>query len=275
MKMSYQKVVLITGASSGIGKETAKLLAAKGFKVYGAARNLDKMKELTAVGVEILSLDITDEKSIENCVKQILLKEKRIDILINNAGYGSFGAVEVVPMEEARRQFEVNLFGLGLLIQKILPIMRNQKSGRIINISSMGAYFGEPNGGWYHATKAALERLSDALRMEVKPFGIDVVLIQPGMIYTEWQEIAQENLIKTSTGTVYEKSAKAQATGMDKMYKMASKPTVIAKTILKASTRKHPKVRYKAGGFAKPLIFLSIITPTRLFDRIMTKSVKG
>lgn len=273
--MSENKVVLITGASSGIGKEAAKLLSEKGLKVYGASRNVEKMEELTTFGVEILPLDVTDEKSIETCIKQIIDKEGRIDILVNNAGYGSFGAVEVVPIEEARRQFEVNLFGLGLLIQKILPVMRAQKSGRIINVSSMAAYFSEPNGGWYHATKAALERYTDSLRMEVKPFGIDVVLVQPGMIFTEWQNIAHDNLLKTSANTVYEPMAKKQAEGMNMMYKYASKPSVIAKSIVRASTSKHPCTRYRKGRFAKPLVFLSAITPTRLFDWIMTKSMNG
>ncbi|MGC3977987.1 MAG: oxidoreductase [Paludibacteraceae bacterium] len=269
--MSENKVVLITGASSGIGKEAARLLFQKGLKVFGAARNLDKMKELTALGIEILPLDITDEKSIENCIKHIIDKEHRIDILINNAGYGSFGAVEVVSIEEAKRQFEVNLFGLGRMLQKVLPVMRAQNSGRIINISSMGAYFSEPNGGWYHATKAALERYSDSLRMEVKRFGIDVVLIQPGMINTEWQSIAMEHLIKTSAGTVYETSAKKQAISMTNTYKMASKPIVVAKTIAKAATKKRPCARYKTGGYAKLIIFITRLVPTRLFDYIISK----
>lgn len=271
--MSEQKIVLITGASSGIGKEAAKMLADKGLKVYGASRNVDKMKELTAFGVEILAMDVTDEKSIEKCIKQIIDKEGRIDVLVNNAGYGSFGPIEVVPIEEAKRQFEVNLFGLGLLIQKVLPFMRAQKSGRIINISSMAAYFSEPNGGWYHATKAALERYSDSLRMEVKSFGIKVILIEPGMIFTEWQNIAHDNLLKTSAGSVYENSAKKQAAGMKKMYGFASKPSVIAKVITRASIVKNPCVRYRKGRFAKTLIFFNAIIPTRLFDWMMTKTM--
>ena len=146
--MNNQQVVLITGASSGIGKEAAKLLAAKGYKVYGASRNLEKMEELNAYGVITLPLDITDQQSIDTCVDTILKAEGRMDILVNNAGYGSFGPVEAVPIEEGRRQFEVNLFGLAALIQKVLPVMRKQNSGRIINVSSMAAYFSEPNGGW-------------------------------------------------------------------------------------------------------------------------------
>lgn len=273
--MSENNVVLITGASSGIGKEAAQLLVQKGLKVYGAARNVEKMKDLIPLGIEVLSLDVTNEKSVENCIKNIIDREGRIDILVNNAGYGSFGAVEVVPIEEAKRQFEVNLFGLGLLIQKVLPVMRAQNSGRIINVSSMAAYFSEPNGGWYHATKAALERYSDSLRMEVKRFGIDVVLIQPGMIDTEWQSIAMQHLIKTSAGTVYEASAAKQAVNMTNTYKMASKPIVVAKTIAKAATAKRPCARYKTGGYAKLIIFISRLVPTRLFDSIMSKAMNG
>lgn len=267
--MDNQQVVLITGASSGIGKDAARLLAGKGFKVYGAARNLAKMEELKAYGVTILPLDITDQKSVDACVDEILAAEDRIDILINNAGYGSFGPTEVVPLEEARRQFEVNLFGLAALIQKVLPVMRNQQNGRIINVSSMAAYFSEPNGGWYHATKAALERYSDSLRMEVKRFNIKVVLIQPGMIHTEWQVIAGQHLIKSAENTVYEESTRHQAALFDMGYKHASKPEVVARAIVRVAASKRPCLRYKVGGMAKPILFFRKIMPDRWFDAIV------
>lgn len=269
--MSENKIVLLTGASSGIGKETARLLAQEGFKVYAASRHLDKMTELTQFGVEIISLDLTDEKSIESCVAQVLKKEKRIDILINNAGYGSFGALEVVPMEEAHRQFEVNLFGLASLIQKVLPKMREQRYGRIINISSIAAYFTEPNGAWYHASKAAVDKLSDCLRIELKPFGIDVVLIQPGMIDTGWQGIAEDSLLKTTSGTVYESSGQKHAQFLKRGYKLASKPVVVAKTIVKASMAKRPKIRYRTGKGARSVIFLMRVVPTRILDCFIGK----
>ncbi|HPS11523.1 MAG TPA: oxidoreductase [Paludibacteraceae bacterium] len=273
--MNNQQVVLITGASSGIGKEAAKLLAAKGYKVYGASRNLEKMEELNAYGVITLPLDITDQQSIDTCVDTILKAEGRMDILVNNAGYGSFGPVEAVPIEEGRRQFEVNLFGLAALIQKILPVMRKQNSGRIINVSSMAAYFSEPNGGWYHATKAAVERYSDALRMEVKRFNIKVVLIQPGMIHTEWQVIAGQNLLKYAENTVYEASAKHQAAMFDMGYKRASKPEVVARAIVRAGTSPRPCLRYKVGGMAKPILFFRKITPDRLFDALVAAVMIG
>ena len=273
--MNNQQVVLITGASSGIGKEAAKLLAAKGYKVYGASRNLEKMEELNAYGVITLPLDITDQQSIDTCVDTILKAEGRMDILVNNAGYGSFGPVEAVPIEEGRRQFEVNLFGLAALIQKVLPVMRKQNSGRIINVSSMAAYFSEPNGGWYHATKAAVERYSDALRMEVKRFNIKVVLIQPGMIHTEWQVIAGQNLLKYAENTVYEASAKRQAAMFDMGYKRASKPGVVARAIVRASTSPRPCLRYKVGGMAKPILFFRKITPDRWFDALVAAVMIG
>lgn len=273
--MNTQQVVLITGASSGIGKEAARLLAGKGYKVYGAARNVEKMEELIPLGITVLPLDVTNQSSIENCVDRILTTEGRIDILVNNAGYGTFGPVEAVPLEEGRRQFEVNLFGMAALIQKILPVMRKQKSGRIINVSSMAAYFSEPNGGWYHATKAAVERYSDALRMEVKRFNIQVVLIQPGMINTEWQVIAGQYLLKYAANTVYEPSARHQAEMFEMGYKRASKPVVVANAIVRASTSRRPCLRYKIGGMAKPILLLRKLMPDRWFDAITAYVMNG
>lgn len=273
--MNNQQVVLITGASSGIGKETAKMLSERGFKVYGAARNLKKMEELKSFGIRTLLLDITEQQSIEDCIERILTSEGRIDILVNNAGYGSFGPAETVPLEEAKRQFEVNLFGLAALIQKILPVMRDQQGGRIINVSSMAAYFSEPNGGWYHATKAAMERYSDSLRMEVKRFNIKVVLIQPGMINTDWQVIAGQNLLKNAENTVYEKSAGYQAVVFEQSYKFASKPAVVGRAIVRASTHKHPCLRYKVGGMAKPILFFRKIMPDRWFDAIISSMMSA
>ena len=211
MPKSLQRpVVLLTGASSGIGYDVAPLLVRYGYTVYGAARRVEKIEELASEGVKALSLDVTDEASMEAAVQQIIDAEGRIDVLINNAGYGSYGAIEDVPIDEARRQFEVNLFGLARLTQLVLPHMRARGSGRILNISSMAGRITSPLGAWYHATKYALEAFSDALRMEVEEFGIDVVIIEPGGIKTPWGLIAADHLEESSRNGVYAAQAQRQ-----------------------------------------------------------------
>lgn len=265
-----KSVVLITGASSGIGKESAALLINKGYTVYAAARRIEKMSDLQALGAIPIELDITNEHSIKGAVNLILSREKRIDVVVNNAGYGSYGALEDVPLDEARRQFDVNIFGLARLTQLVLPTMRNQKSGRIINISSMGGKFGEPHGAWYHATKFALEGLSDSLRMELKQFGIDVAIIEPGAIRTEWNQIARENLMKVSGTTAYGALAKKHVVFLEKGDgKMGSEPIVVAKAIFKAASSSRPKTRYVVGAGAKPLLFLKNILSDRMFDKLL------
>ena len=214
-----KKVILLTGASSGIGYQTAESLAKEGHVVYGAARRTEKMETLKQFGVKPMYLDVTDEESIKSAIDTIIGNEGRIDVLINNAGYGSYGAIEDVEINEARRQFEVNLFGLARLVQLVLPHMRKQKSGRIINVSSMGGRMTSYFGGWYHATKYALEAFSDALRMEVSDFGIDVSLIEPGLIKTDWAIIAADKLANSAKGGAYEKEAMKKAKGMKKLFK--------------------------------------------------------
>lgn len=268
------KVVLVTGASSGIGKETAKLLVQKGYTVYGASRRVEKMADLKAEGVNLLEMDVTDEASMVAGVNKILQNESRIDILINNAGYGSFGALEDVPMSEAKYQFEVNIFGLARLTQLVLPSMRKQHSGRIINVSSIGGSLGEPHGSWYHATKYAVEGLSDCLRMEVKQFGIDVVIIKPGAILTEWNTIAREKLLEVSGGTDYKAMATKHAKLMATSDKSASLPIVVAKTIVRSVVDRRPKTRYATGGGAKIILFVRRILSDRMFDRLVLSLLK-
>jgi NAD(P)-dependent dehydrogenase (short-subunit alcohol dehydrogenase family) len=253
-----KKVALITGASSGIGESAAILLHNAGFKVYGAARRVEKMKSLEEKGLSTIALDVTDEKSIVNCVNTLLEKEGSIDVLVNNAGYGSYGAIEDVPMEEARRQFDVNIFGLARLTQLVLPGMREKGFGKIINISSMGGKVFTPFGGWYHATKHALEGWSDCLRLETKEFGIDVVVVEPGGIKTPWGHIAAENLKLTSGTGAYAEAANKSAEGTAKMYNSnrLTHPDVIGKVILKAVTARKPKRRYVKGMGAKPALFI-------------------
>lgn len=267
--MNKNKVALITGASSGIGKETAKMLAEAGFKVYAAARRTDRMRDLTSSGIELLSMDVTDDASMQNGIDTIINTTGHIDVLVNNAGYGSYGALEDVPMAEARYQFEVNVFGLARLTQLVLPYMRAQKSGKIINVSSIGGKIGEPHGSWYHATKFAVEGLSDSLRMELKEFGIDVVVVEPGAIKTEWASIARDKMLQTSGNTAYSTLTQKHAAMFAKADKMGSNPGVIARTIKKAATSAHPKTRYIAGSGAHPILFAKKILSDRMFDRLM------
>lgn len=189
------KVVLITGASAGIGRATAIYLAQNGYTVYGAARRVEKMEELKSFGIKAIALDVTKE-SVTSCVNQILKEAGSIDILVNNAGFGSYGAIEDVSMEDARYQLEVNVFGAMRLIQLVLPKMREKKYGKIVNISSVGGKIAFPLGGWYHASKFALEALSDSLRNEVRKFGVDVIVIEPGATKSEWLGIAFDSLLK-------------------------------------------------------------------------------
>lgn len=270
-----KKVVLITGASSGIGKETAKLLVANGNIVYAAARRLDKMSDLKEHGVKLLEMDVTNDESMVGGIQKIINSEKRIDVLVNNAGYGSYGALEDVPISEAKYQFEVNIFGLARLTQLVLPHMRKQQSGKIVNISSMGGKFGEPHGAWYHSSKYAVEGLSDCLRMELKQFNIDVVLIEPGAIKSEWGRIAKENLLNVSGNTAYKNLAEKHAKLIDRTYKLVgSEPVVIAKTILKAITSRRPKTRYAVGGGAKFILFFRRLLSDKLFDKVMLSQLK-
>lgn len=262
------KTVLITGASSGIGKETAKLMVEKGFTVYGASRRIEKMQNLKDLGVKLLKMDVTDEQSMVNGIKDILQNEGRIDVLVNNAGYGSYGALEDVPMDEAKYQFEVNIFGLARLTQLILPQMRKQESGRIINISSIGDSFGEPHGAWYHATKYALEGLSDSMRLELKQFNIDVVLIKPGAILTEWNGIARDKLLKVSGNTAYKELANKHFKMLEKADAQGSQPIVVAKTILVAALALKPKTRYATGKGAKMILLLRSLLSDRMFDKL-------
>ncbi len=266
-----KEVILITGASSGMGKSAARILKSQGYQVYGAARRTTEMKDLEAQGIGIVPLDLTQEESIVNCVNTILSKEGRIDVLINNAGYGSYGAIEDVSMEEAKRQFEVNIFGLARITQLVLPGMRTNKEGRIINISSMGGKIYTPMGAWYHATKHALEGWSDSLLLELKNFGIDVVVIEPGGIKTPWGHIAAENLRKTSGTGAYSTMANEVAESMEKNYSGNSLTDVevLGKVIAEAATVNKPRIRYAKGYMAKPAIFMRKWLGDRIFDKMI------
>ena len=263
---------LITGATSGIGREMAKILAARGVDLIIASRDEKKMKSLAKrlpVAVRTIAVDLS---KAEDCYRLYdAVKAEEIDILINNAGYGSYGAIENVPMEEAKRQFDVNLFGMARLIQYVTPYMRENHYGKIINVSSMGGKIWTKFGGWYHATKFAVEGFSDCLCMELKPFGIDVVVVEPGGIKTDWGIIAAENLKKTSANGTYAEAANKAADGMIKDYSgnMLSKPELIAKTVRKAVTKRRPRTHYLIGFGAKPMVLTHKIFGDRMFDWVI------
>ena len=268
------KVALVTGGSSGIGEATARALAAAGFTVYAAARRVERMEPLTEVGIHPLAMDVTDDASLQAGVATIIDEQGQIDVLVNNAGYGSYGALEDVPMHEARAQMEVNVFGAARLTQLVLPHMREQQSGTIINVTSMGGKIYTPLGAWYHATKFALEAISDCLRMEVKPFGINVVVIEPGGIRTEWPGIAAEKVRAVSGTGPYapQGNAVAQSLTSESTRRRSSPPELIAKTIAKAVTARRPKTRYAVGYGARPMIFLHEVLPDRGFDAFIRRA---
>jgi len=264
------KTVLVTGASSGIGKATAIYLAQHGYKVYGAARRLNRLQELNAFGIVPISLDVTKEESMAACVATI----GHVDVLINSAGLGSYGALEDVPIPEAKNQMEINLFGVARLIQLVLPQMRKNRYGKIVNISSIGGKVGLPMGSWYHASKFALEGMSDCLRNEVRQFGIDVIVIEPGGTQSEMIAIGAENLQRVSKRSVYSNLA----TGIQKMYanieKNAADPIVIARLIKKGIEAQHPKTRYIGGTMAKPMLFMRKLLSDKLFDKMVMSQIK-
>lgn len=274
--MKNEKVILITGASSGIGFDAAQTLAQQGHCVFAAARRTELMEPLKAYGVHVIKMDVTDERSMQDGVETLIQAMGHIDVLINNAGYGYFGAIENVPMEDARRQLEVNVFGLARLTQLVLPYMRQQKSGRIINTSSIAGKMVFYMGGWYNITKYSVEAFSDALRMEMRPYGIDVVMIEPGAIKTDWGIIAARHLKESSEGTAYEASGNQWAHNMDWFYKtnLLSSPSVITKAIVRAVNSRHPKARYCRGRFSIIGRIAHALMPARWWDALMRQGGK-
>ena len=265
------QIILLTGASSGIGYDTAEALAKQGHRVYAAARRVERMEPLRQFGVVPLQMDVTDEQSMRRGVQAILDSEGRIDVLVNNAGYGYFGAVENVPLDDARNQLEVNIFGLARLCQLVLPAMREQHGGRIINISSVAGKSVLYYGGWYHVSKYAVEALSDALRMELQPFGIDVVIVEPGAIKTNWGIIAADHLEETSKDTAYADTGTMMARNLRGMYESSSLsgPSVVRKAICRAVNARRPRTRYRIGRLSTAIVFFHWLLPTRWWDGLM------
>ena len=273
MSPKPRPVVLITGASSGIGHATALALAARGWIVYGAARRVDRMQELEAAGCQVIAMDVTDDASLRAGVDRIIREQRRVDVLVNNAGYGSYGALEDVPIDEAGRQFEVNVFGLARLSQLVIPTMRALGRGRIINVSSIGGRIYEPIGSWYHATKFAVEGLSDSLRIELAPHGIDVVIIQPGPIRTEWNSISRRSAEEYSGAGPYAAQARALVRNYERVddSPASGTPEDVAATIVRAATARRPKTRYATPASAKIVVAARRLLPDRIMDLILRR----
>lgn len=265
------KVVLITGGSSGIGKETALKLLEKGYTVCAAARSVDKMRDIEKAGGYIFNMDLTDQAQIQDTAGRIIERFGRVDILVNNAGYGMFGAVEEVNAEDARRQFDVNLFGPIKLAAEIIPYMRSQGGGRIINVSSMGGRMYTPLGGWYYSSKYALEGISDSMRAELKPFDIKVILIEPGMINSPWYDIMGDNMERSVKTDVYRNQIKAYSALVSRLRMRLTPPEKVARSIVRAASAGRPRARYTVGLFAKPLIWFYRLSPAWLRDGILCR----
>lgn len=266
-----KKVILITGASSGMGKETAKKLINEGHTVYTVARRIDQMQDLKSLGGHPLQMDVTNEDDIQTVVDIIIKKEGKIDVLWNNAGYGLYGSLEDVSLTEARKEMEVNVFGMAAMTQKVVPFMRKSKSGLIINTSSMGGKMYFPMGAWYHASKHAVEGLSDCLRLELKQFNIKVVVLEPGFIATEFGSVLIDNFSKISRQSAYTKMMDKIIEGTRKAGEGngSSKPSVIANAVSKIVSSNSPKTRYRVGKFAKPMVWMRTYLGDRLFDKIV------
>jgi short-subunit dehydrogenase len=265
------EAVLITGCSSGIGHATAERLAKNGHTVYASARRLESISGLEAAGCRLLELDVTDEDSMTAAVKEVEDAEGAVGVLVNNAGYSQSGAVESVPMDAVRRQFETNVFGLVRMCQLVLPGMRRQGFGRIVNISSMGGRLVFPGGGFYHGTKFAVEAISDALRYEVKGFGVDVVIVEPGLIITDFGSTAAGSLAESGDGpyahfnnAVGTRTAGAYEGGLARF---GAGPDAVAKAIERAIKRPRPRVTVTAS--AKILLGMRKVMTTRMWDRSM------
>lgn len=263
------QIVLVTGASGGIGKAIAEHLAAKGYYVFASARRMKKLEALRGQNIEPLQLDVTDSEAIRSAIEHIKATKGRLDVLVNNAGYGLYGTVEGITPERARHQFDVNVFGLVEMTQAVLPIMRSQESGVIVNMSSVVGKVSIPVSGWYAASKHAVEALSDALRGEVKPFGIKVVVIEPGPIKTGFDDVALDSLSKTNDPPAYKSLVSSFGKFIENTYRQAPGPDMIAKVVHQAIISANPKTRYALPMDSSMSIRLKTWFGDRIFDRVI------
>jgi len=273
--MDKSRPVLITGCSSGIGRATAERLVDAGWRVFATARRPESIEDLKRRGCETLALDVTDEGSMVDAVGEVESQAgSPIGALVNNAGYSQSGAVETVPMESVRRQFETNVFGLMRMCQLVLPGMREAREGRIVNVSSMGGKLVFPGGGVYHATKHAVEALSDALRFEVKPFGVDVIVIEPGLIRTQFGEAAVGSMDTVAKDGPYARFNDTVARVTANAYKgpmarLGAGPGAVAAKIERAISTGRPGTRYKVTASARLIMGMRRAMSDRMWDRFV------
>jgi NAD(P)-dependent dehydrogenase (short-subunit alcohol dehydrogenase family) len=273
MGIEKSRPVLITGCSTGIGRATAERLADEGYNVHATARRPESIQDLAERGMKTHALDVTDESSMEAAVAEVE-EEGPVGALVNNAGYSQSGAIETIPMASVRRQFETNVFGLIRMCQLVLPGMRGAGSGRIVNLSSMGGKLTFPGGGIYHATKHAVEALSDALRFEVQGFGVDVVVIEPGLIVTDFGETAAASVNDVEehgpytqfNATVAKLTADAYS---GPMARLGAGPDAVAQKIAKALAGNRPSTRYKVTASARVMMGARRLVSDRMWDRVV------
>ncbi|MFL6161642.1 MAG: oxidoreductase [Jatrophihabitantaceae bacterium] len=277
------RVVLITGCSSGIGEATARRLNRAGHTVYASARRPETLAGLAAEGCRTVALDVTDEQSMLAAVRQVEQEQGRLDVLVNNAGYGLYSPIEQLSLAEVRRQFETNVYGLVRLCQLVLPGMRARRAGRIVNVSSMGGRTTLPGGGAYHASKYAVEAISDALRIEVRQFGIDVVLIEPGVVRTPWSEQALRHHAGTASDDPaedpYAEYKKAISGSFDRAYsgplaRLSISADTVARVISRACDTPRPRPRYLISPMARALVAAKRLLPDRAHDRFLKQQYR-
>lgn len=273
MGIEKSRPVLITGCSTGIGRATAERLADEGYNVHATARRPESIEDLAGRGMKTHAVDVTDEASMEAAVAEVE-KDGPIGALVNNAGYSQSGAIESIPMSSVRRQFETNVFGLIRMCQLVLPGMRGASSGRIVNMSSMGGKLVFPGGGIYHATKHSVEALSDALRFEVREFGVHVVIIEPGLIVTDFGETAAGSLADVEEHGPYAgfnaEVARVTANAYTgPMARFGAGPDAVAKRISKALSASRPNTRYKVTPSAKLMMGMRRLMTDRMWDRMV------
>lgn len=268
-----QKVILITGASSGIGRAAAALFLEKGWIVYAAARNLSRLQPLAEQGARIVTCDVCDAAQCRALVDRIVSETGRLDALVNNAGYGEYGPVETVADADAKRQMDVNVHAVARMASLVAPVMRKQGSGRIVNVTSAGGRATTYLGGWYHASKYAAESLTDALRMELRPFGVRVSAVEPGLVNTGWEKISAENLLKAGNGTVYEEACSSAAKVLSGAVHFGglTQPLTVAKKIYHAANARHPRPRYLFGFGGRALVAGRALLPTAWYDAAMRR----